>query len=614
VAKAVSAPAPKPAAKPVAKPVAKPASSAAKSSINSGLSGNKNAASGGSIKSDLSKKTSGANNPTDSANASKESKEKVDDKRHDELVKNITLAYDDKDTKETKEGEKSDTRDSKTEDSKDTKETKGAEKNEESKDAKDSKDTEKTEESKDAKDTEKTEESKEAQDADKTEETNKADDKKLTPIEEQRQKFMEAMKDVGPERMERLQKMMDKFEERMDGRGEARMAAGLDEQQVDSEIEQDVMNTYKHMAELAGPDQQGQVFDQNTRQFLAENFMLHAADPTTMDQGSNSSCWLQAGTIVGMINSPDAMARYTSEVARTGSFKDAQGQQHQFNRGIFGLGSAERNWTIANSGNGSARSPVSKMFDEGMSAMVGRRTPDWGSFHGSQGSRNIMKKVTGKTFSDSGSLKNGSVRDTLLLDGGYLNYPISRHVTTMQLSKRDGQWYTVQDNQWGENQDYINGKVNGNLGDWNVSRMSNRFNHFNPGGNDQSLGPVGPAYVRNSNTFNNGPGPGPHRNFFNDFQSNNPTNQSPFGPVDNAPVTDSLEAKINQMTETGELNQTEEKKLRSYLDNLSEEGVSREQQEQYLPQLVTEIKAETASEKEKKEDKKQTDEKTAIKQ
>jgi hypothetical protein len=422
------------------------------------------------------------------------------------------------------------------------------------------------------------------------------ENKQLSPIEQQRAQFLEAMQSVGPERLERMQKMMDKFESRMDDRGEARMAAGLDEATVDGEIEDDVKNTYKHLTELvSAPNQNGQVFDQDTRKFLAENFMLHAADPTTMDQGSNSSCWLEAGTIVGMINSPDAMARYTSEVARTSSFKDSDGRQHQFNQGIFGLGHEERNWSIARSGQSSARSPIGKLFDEGMSAMVGRRTPNWGSFYGSQGSREIMRKVTGKTFSDSSTLKNGSERQTLLLDGGYCNYQPS-HVKTVQLSKRDDSWYIVQDNQWGESQDYIKGKVNGDLSQWNVSSMSNRFNHFNPDGPDQNLGPVGPAFQRRNDDYSPGPGPGPFRNFFDNFQNDGP-NVNPFGPVPDGPVnySDGMQEKLDAMTESGELTEEEVTRLKSYLQELTEKGVSPELQEQFLPQLIVEVKAETAA-------------------
>ena len=122
--------------------------------------------------------------------------------------------------------------------------------------------------------------------------------------------------------------------------------------------------------------------------------------------------------------------------------------------------------------------------------------------------------------------------------------------------------------------------------------MSNRFNHFNPGGDDQRLGPVGPAYVRNDNTFN-GPGPGPFRNFFNNYQNTSPVNSNPFGPVDNSPTPDSLESKIQALEQTGELNSDESNRLRGYLDELAEKGVSRELQEQHLPQLVAEIKSES---------------------
>ena len=77
MAQANNVAAPKPVAKPVAKATAPP--STAGKSINSGLSGNQNLSSGGSITSSLDKTTSGANSPADSAKTSKESKETLDE-------------------------------------------------------------------------------------------------------------------------------------------------------------------------------------------------------------------------------------------------------------------------------------------------------------------------------------------------------------------------------------------------------------------------------------------------------------------------------------------------------------------------------------------------------
>ena len=338
-------------------------------------------------------------------------------------------------------------------------------------------------------------------------------DNNQDPISSARDELLDAMQSTGPERVERLQKMMDKFEERMDDRGEARMAAGQDADKVEQEIQDAVSQTYEHLTELAGrPDQKGQIFDQKTRQFLAENFMLHAADPTTMDQGQNASCWLESGTICGMINSPEHMARYTKEVSLTGSYRshntgegahNQQGQTYRFNPNIFRPGREEANWSIANSASNGDRSPVSKVFDEGMSAMVGRRTPDWGSYGGSQGSRRIMYMVTGKVVSDSSHLKGGSQAQTLLEDGGYINYQ-PRHMKSVHLSKMNGQWAVIQDNQWSESRDYVAGYVN-NLEQWRMSAAGHRTSPFRPGGNNQNIGPLGP--MPRTNRFPNSPFP-----------------------------------------------------------------------------------------------------------
>ncbi len=352
-----------------------------------------------------------------------------------------------------------------------------------------------------------------------------------------RQEFLDAMESTGPERLERLQKMMDKFEERMDDRGEARMVAGHDPDTVDQETERSVTDTYKHLAKMAGtPDGQGQLFDQKTRQFLAENFMFHAADPTTMDQGQNSSCWLESGTIVGMINSPEHMARYTKEVALTSGFtslntgegaQNAQGRRFNFNPNSFRPGWEERNWSISNAHQNGYRSPVSQIFDEGLSAMVGRGTPDWGSYGGSQGSRRIMYMATGKVVSDVNHLKGGSDIRTLLEDGAFINYQ-PRHMKSMHLAKQNGRWAVIQDNQWSESNDRVVGYLD-NLDRWGSMVAANhRTNPFNPGGNLATMGPNGPNTqlpFQPTQLANN--------NFTNPFPSSpsfSPSNFSPMMP------------------------------------------------------------------------------------
>lgn len=353
-----------------------------------------------------------------------------------------------------------------------------------------------------------------------------------------RQEFLDAMESTGPERVERLQAMMSKFEERMDDRGEARMVAGQDPDAVDQDIERSVTDTYKNLAKMAGtPDGQGQLFDQKTRQFLAENFMFHAADPTTMDQGQNSSCWLESGTIVGMINSPEDMARYTQEVALTGGFTsknmgegahNAQGRRFDFNPNIFRAGWEEANWSINNAHQNGYRSPVSKIFDEGMSAMVGRATPDWGNYGGSQGSRRIMHMVTGKVVSDVNHLKGGSDIRTLLEDGAFINYQ-PRHMKSMHLAKQNGRWAVIQDNQWSESRDRVLGYVD-NLQSFGMVAANHRTNPFTPGGNLATMGPNGP----NTNLpFQNQIANNSFNNFTNPFPSSpscSPSNVSPFLP------------------------------------------------------------------------------------
>ncbi|MBM4437824.1 MAG: redoxin domain-containing protein, partial [Actinobacteria bacterium] len=328
--------------------------------------------------------------------------------------------------------------------------------------------------------------------------------------------FLETMQGrLDETRLKRFDRMMVEFERRMGDRAYQRLLAGQDSGQVHREIESTIADTYQHLGEMvSAPDASRNVFDQKSRTFLAENFMLHAADPATYDQGGEGSCWLQAGTIAtGWINHADGLARFMKEVTLTGDYTslnqgrgNSSPRTYTFNRGIFALRGSTAAWTLDNALGGSARSPVGKILDEGLSAMLGRRSP----YAGTYGEvAQVMYMVTGDT---PASGTNGNQQRTLLEKGAYINY-WPGHMLSQQLRREGDRWLIVQDNQWGERSDYVIARIN-DLRSWDARSEGRRgFEHFNPGGGGDN--PLGP-YLPNPNVgppipggYNPQPAPGP---------------------------------------------------------------------------------------------------------
>lgn len=303
----------------------------------------------------------------------------------------------------------------------------------------------------------------------------------------------------------RFAQMMKRFEQRMQDRIEARTAGGEDLGKVSEDTEKTVAACYDQLSQMCSAEQApGQVYDQATRAKLVENFMFHAQDTTTIDQGGNGTCWIQAGHINGMISHPDSMARLLKEVSCTGTFTTlndgtagSQPRQFRFSQGLLGIrrGSEESNWTIDRAYEGGRRSPVSMIFDQTLPVIGGRR--EWrsnaGNYGGSDGARRIMMMVTGDTVCDSSNLVGRSERQTLLSKGGFITYAPG-HMRTRQLVKQDGEWYVVQDDQHGEHSDHRMTKIR-DLKQWLQERPGRRDprNPFGPGGdNPIQPGPDGP--------------------------------------------------------------------------------------------------------------------------
>lgn len=150
-------------------------------------------------------------------------------------------------------------------------------------------------------------------------------------IDEAREQFNEVLRDkLDESQRARMTAMMKQFETRMADRLEARLAAGITApDQVRKEVEQAIRGTYDNLAKMVGQDDSKPTyFDQKTRVRLAENFMLHAMDPMTSDQGpsgrgeegGHGTCWIQGAHVWGMIQHPDAMADLLRQVSIDGSY------------------------------------------------------------------------------------------------------------------------------------------------------------------------------------------------------------------------------------------------------------------------------------------------------
>ena len=319
-------------------------------------------------------------------------------------------------------------------------------------------------------------------------------------VETARQNLLDTLGgQMSPERLERFKNMMTAFERRMGDRAMQRMTAGQDAAKVHPEIEATIGNTYDQLNEMVStPQGRAEVYNQQMRTFLAENFMLFAADPGTYNQGNHGSCWMQSGTIAnGWTNHADGLARFVKEVSLTGQFNspwanDGKGRVFNFNRGIFALrqGQEESRWSFDRAQTSSARSPIGMILDEGQSSMLGRGS-SWGGTYGETSRTQYW--LTGDTPAREG----GNMRKTLLEKGAYINF-WPGHMLTQQLRREGDHFIVVQDNQWGNGSDYTLGRVD-NLARWDYrGDRGRRFEHFKPSSNPDE-NPVGP-YI---------PGPAP---------------------------------------------------------------------------------------------------------
>lgn len=226
-------------------------------------------------------------------------------------------------------------------------------------------------------------------------------------IEEARENLKEVLRDkLDESQRTRFDAMMKQFEQRMADRLEARMAAGITApEKIRQEVEQAIRGTYDNLAKMisAPSDSAKPTFmDQASRVRLAENFMLHAMDPMTMDQGpsgpgeegGHGTCWIQSAHIWGMVQHPDAMADLLRQVSVDGQYttknsgeNDSATKTISFSKEMLAIrqGTQESRWTVDRAMKEweelpgmrrqilSDRSPVGFIFDNVLPVIGGRQ-------------------------------------------------------------------------------------------------------------------------------------------------------------------------------------------------------------------------------------------------
>lgn len=286
------------------------------------------------------------------------------------------------------------------------------------------------------------------------------------------------------ERLERIEEMMEEFEERGRERVEALVAAGQDRVTVEREWEEKIKKTYENLTEMVTSDSPDAPYDTETRAKMAENALYLVMDPTKSNQGQHGTCWIESEiNLLGLTNNPDQMTRLLKEVTTTGTYTDLTGKTYTIPTKLLQFPGEEKSWTISNADNG-LRSPVGAIFDRTLSFMGGRM--DGGTNGGTpQEAAALMKRVTGGsvtivqirdnnlTANDIERICSSQYRQAMLEQGGVILLGPG-HMFAAKLVNNNGQWQIVGDNQWGAGNDQLIGTV-GDLGRWDVRTTRQRY-------------------------------------------------------------------------------------------------------------------------------------------
>ncbi|MBX9666656.1 MAG: hypothetical protein K2X93_03515 [Candidatus Obscuribacterales bacterium] len=339
-------------------------------------------------------------------------------------------------------------------------------------------------------------------------------------IKSARDAFLDVMKgQLDQPRLDRMQSMLKSFEDRMQDRADVRKLAGVKSTtEIEAHHKKAVSETYKNLAEMVRGDKPEQFYDQATRVKLAENFMYHAQEPMTSDQGTaedrdkkgHGTCWINSASVWGMTQHPNAMADMLKQISLEGEYTtknsgemgnlltagraDSPPRTVKFSKDLLSFaGKQENEWSISaatdmwgRSGSTSRwvegdRSPVSRIFDYTLPVLGGRAEGeiDGGIYRSGRstegrtyvGSRDIMLMVTGDTPVDMalkdyshGHLIDGDFNKSVLEKGTVLNYSPG-HGMSQTLRRINGEWCLIQDNQHGESGDRIIQRIN-NIERW----------------------------------------------------------------------------------------------------------------------------------------------------
>jgi YD repeat-containing protein len=345
-----------------------------------------------------------------------------------------------------------------------------------------------------------------------------------TSVQEARERFLDSARRAGLNgtKLAQMEQMIAAFETRMADSVERASAARVrSPEQIQQQTEGALVRTYDRLSAMVSDTDPNTFYDQPTRLFLARNFMLYAAQPCNMDQGSSGgaeinghgTCWEKAPQTWAMAHHPDAMADLLAQVALTGQYTTLNGgspgsppRTFSFSRNFltFRPGLQETRWTISTATDpwttdgrvmresDGDRSPVGRIFDYVMPVLGGRPEGDvdGGLYHPyirrgrlDPGVAAIMYMVTGDQPSErsfenyTGHIlpEHRNSEAIALLDHGSIMRYSARHAMSVHLQRitLNGrrQWVLINDNQHGERTDRIIGIID-NLDDFRNRGMA----------------------------------------------------------------------------------------------------------------------------------------------
>lgn len=277
-------------------------------------------------------------------------------------------------------------------------------------------------------------------------------------IEEAHYNFLDEMRmNIKDEsKLERLELMMNGFEQRFNDSVELRVAAGQSEEAAREKMEQKVAATYDHLTRMVQADDAA-VDSKENRVMLAETFMYHAWEPETVNQQGWGSCWLQSGYIpCGLGKNTDDMAKVLADVSLTGRYTDKKGNSYEFKRDQLGIHSRAdgAGWSIQNATQDNSQpSPVAHRLDRTLSVMD--RGAGYGGAGNSQrirtgggGQREIMRRVTGDELLYTNYPNSRRERLAMLEAGGAQRSGGPGHVATLAMRKIGENWAIVRGDQY----------------------------------------------------------------------------------------------------------------------------------------------------------------------